>query len=199
MVSKHFYVISCTVYFASFLYNMWLFDHSDHSLHRTPNWRKAKAKPKGKAEWFWSTTTNTSSTTAVLYLKFQAVIQSLSFIQSYYSLFWLDNKSLWCLVSVIENQQICATVIWPSIARGYLAATMYSEWASFQYEIQTNSSNISVLHSYPDSVGKDVACSVVKAMAQSLSHSVANGEASNLSSEKQVQWTMEVCCSRWIK
>ena len=68
---------------------------------------------------------------------------------------------------------------------------MYSEWASLQYEIQSDNSNISVLHTYPESVGKDVACSVVKSVSQSLNR-LPSGESRSLDCDKQVQWTMEV-------
>ena len=69
---------------------------------------------------------------------------------------------------------------------------MYSEWASLQHEIQLDTSNTSVLHSFPDSVGREVACAVVKNLAQSLSLSANNSEPSNLTTDKQVRWTMEV-------
>ncbi|XP_064621956.1 ral GTPase-activating protein subunit beta-like isoform X2 [Lineus longissimus] len=71
---------------------------------------------------------------------------------------------------------------------------MYSEWKSLQSAIQTDDSNISVLHSFPDTVGKDVAGSVVKHLAQNLSLGVSNSEPSKLNNDKEVKWTMEVLC-----
>ena len=75
----------------------------------------------------------------------------------------------------------------PSIFR-----TMYSEWTSLQQDIQSDSSKRSVLHQFPETVGKDVAGSVVKTLAQSLSSGAANGEASTLKTDQEVKWTMEV-------
>ena len=70
---------------------------------------------------------------------------------------------------------------------------MYSEWASVQQEIQTDTANISVLHNFPDVVGKEVANSVVKNLAQNLSLSAANNEEpSHLSTPAAVKWTMQV-------
>ncbi|XP_074641925.1 ral GTPase-activating protein subunit beta-like [Tubulanus polymorphus] len=71
---------------------------------------------------------------------------------------------------------------------------MYSEWKSLQTAIQTDNSNNSVLHSFPSAVGREVACSVVKHLAQSLSLGVSSSEPSQLTSDKEVQWTMEVMC-----
>lgn len=69
---------------------------------------------------------------------------------------------------------------------------MYSEWASLQHDIQLDTSNNSVLHIFPDNVGKEVACAVVKNLSQTLSLSASSSEPSNLSTDKQVKWTMEV-------
>ena len=69
---------------------------------------------------------------------------------------------------------------------------MYSEWASLQQEIQSEAGNTSVLHKFPDIVGKDVASSVVKTLAKSLSMATTNEQPSNLHSDKDVDWTMEV-------
>ena len=69
---------------------------------------------------------------------------------------------------------------------------MYSEWSSLQDEIQSDGGNVSVLHKFPDVVGKDVAALVVRSLAQTLSVSVNNGEPSNLTGEREVKWTMEV-------
>ena len=80
---------------------------------------------------------------------------------------------------------------------------MYSGWASLQEAIETDQSNHSVLHTFPEAVGKDVAVSVVKQLAASMASLTAQqqqqhqrGDASVtcslLESEKQVEWTMEV-------
>ena len=69
---------------------------------------------------------------------------------------------------------------------------MYSEWASVEGDIQTEISNSSVLHKFPDTVGKDVASVIVKSMAQNLSVGISNSEPSHLKTEKEVKWTMEV-------
>ena len=69
---------------------------------------------------------------------------------------------------------------------------MYSEWASLHSEIHSDSGKSSVLDKFPDSVGKDVAITVVKSLAQTLSVSASNGESSKLTSHKDVTWTMEV-------
>ncbi|XP_053405362.1 ral GTPase-activating protein subunit beta-like isoform X3 [Mercenaria mercenaria] len=72
--------------------------------------------------------------------------------------------------------------------------TMYADWASLQDEIQFDKANRSVLHKFPNTVGKDVACSVVKHIAQNLSITVNTCDPSNLESHSEVKWTMEVLC-----
>ena len=69
---------------------------------------------------------------------------------------------------------------------------MYAQWASLQDEIQFDKANKSVLHKFPNQVGRDVACSVVKHIAQNLSINVSNCDPSNLESDMEVKWTMEV-------
>lgn len=69
---------------------------------------------------------------------------------------------------------------------------MYCEWASLQGEIQCDKANQSVLHKFPETVGKDVAFTVVKSIAQNLSVVSNSCEPSNLASDKEVKWTMEV-------
>ena len=75
---------------------------------------------------------------------------------------------------------------------------MYSEWASLQGEIVSDDGTASVLHKFPDVVGKDVAALVVRSLAQTLSLSVTNGEPSNLTGEREVTWTMEVCVTKCL-
>lgn len=69
---------------------------------------------------------------------------------------------------------------------------MYAEWASLQNEIQCDTANQSVLHKFPATVGCGVACSVVKQIAQNLSFSASKCEKSNLESDIDVKWVMEV-------
>ncbi|XP_052272276.1 ral GTPase-activating protein subunit beta-like isoform X2 [Dreissena polymorpha] len=70
---------------------------------------------------------------------------------------------------------------------------MYSDWTSLRDEIQFNKANLSVLNKFPEAVGKDVACSVVKHIATNLS--ISNScEPSNLVTDAEVKWTMEVLC-----
>ncbi|BFZ12491.1 hypothetical protein BsWGS_15530 [Bradybaena similaris] len=71
---------------------------------------------------------------------------------------------------------------------------MYCDWASLQEEIQCDRGHQSVLHKFPTSVGREVACHVVKHIAQNLSISTAADEPSSLQDEKDVKWTMEVLC-----
>ncbi|XP_072031958.1 ral GTPase-activating protein subunit beta-like isoform X2 [Amphiura filiformis] len=74
---------------------------------------------------------------------------------------------------------------------------MYSEWASLQLSIENDTSNRSVLHSYSEVVGKEVAVSVVRQLSGHLSLTATKGDnlpPSPLDSEKQVLWTMEVIC-----
>ncbi|XP_076100413.1 ral GTPase-activating protein subunit beta-like isoform X2 [Mytilus galloprovincialis] len=71
---------------------------------------------------------------------------------------------------------------------------MYCEWASLQGEIQCDKANQSVLHKFPATVGRDVAYTVVKSIAQNLSLAGSNSEPSHLVSDKEVKWTMEVLC-----
>ncbi|KAJ8034283.1 Ral GTPase-activating protein subunit beta [Holothuria leucospilota] len=77
---------------------------------------------------------------------------------------------------------------------------MYSEWASLQQQIEDGVENKSVLHSYPDSVGRDVAVSVVRELAAALSPASISSHESNqkitgLESEKEILWTMEASIS----
>jgi len=69
---------------------------------------------------------------------------------------------------------------------------MYAEWASLQNEIQCDKANQSVLHKFPAVVGREVACSVVRHITQNLSIAASNSEPSNLNTDKEVKWTMEV-------
>ncbi|KAL3873490.1 hypothetical protein ACJMK2_036600, partial [Sinanodonta woodiana] len=70
---------------------------------------------------------------------------------------------------------------------------MYADWSSLQDEIQFSETHKSVLHKFPSAVGRDVACSVVKHIALSLSISTADSPSS-LENDREVKWTMEVLC-----
>jgi len=69
---------------------------------------------------------------------------------------------------------------------------MYADWASLQDEIQFDQANKSVLHKFPSIVGREVACTVVKHIAQNLSISVSLCDPSDLDTDADVKWTMEV-------
>ncbi|XP_060069949.1 ral GTPase-activating protein subunit beta-like isoform X1 [Ylistrum balloti] len=71
---------------------------------------------------------------------------------------------------------------------------MYAEWASLQDDIQCDKANQSVLHKFPPLVGRDVAFTVVKHIASSINLAANNSEPSNLNTDKDVKWAMEVLC-----
>ncbi|XP_072853155.2 ral GTPase-activating protein subunit beta isoform X4 [Pogona vitticeps] len=71
---------------------------------------------------------------------------------------------------------------------------MYSEWRSLHLVIQNDKGHTSVLHSYPDSVGREVANAVVRPLGQILNAPVAVGSENLLKTDKEVKWTMEVVC-----
>ncbi|XP_072571548.1 ral GTPase-activating protein subunit beta isoform X4 [Paramormyrops kingsleyae] len=66
---------------------------------------------------------------------------------------------------------------------------MYSEWRSLHLVVQSDQGHLSVLHTYPAAVGRDVANAVVRPLA--LSSPVTE---SLLKTDKEVKWTMEVLC-----
>uniref|UniRef100_A0A8C5TZB7 Ral GTPase-activating protein subunit beta n=1 Tax=Malurus cyaneus samueli TaxID=2593467 RepID=A0A8C5TZB7_9PASS len=70
---------------------------------------------------------------------------------------------------------------------------MYSEWRSLHLVIQNDQGNTSVLHSYPENVGREVANAVVRPLGQALITSSVGSE-SLLKTDKEVKWTMEVVC-----
>eukprot|EP00058_Branchiostoma_floridae_P005409 XP_002590897.1 hypothetical protein BRAFLDRAFT_116449 [Branchiostoma floridae] len=70
---------------------------------------------------------------------------------------------------------------------------MYSEWASLQSSVLSDAGSASVLHTFPEGVGRDVACSVVRHLSHGLSHG-GGEDGQKLDSEQQVNWTMEVLC-----
>ncbi|KAL2103252.1 hypothetical protein ACEWY4_000120 [Coilia grayii] len=67
---------------------------------------------------------------------------------------------------------------------------MYSEWRSLQLELQGGGPELSVLHSYPPSVGQDVAAVLLKPLGSTLKAPAT----STLKTDKEVKWTMEVLC-----
>jgi hypothetical protein len=69
---------------------------------------------------------------------------------------------------------------------------MYADWSSVQNEIQTETSHKSVLAQFPSSVGRDVANAIVHSLASSLARSNDSGEPSALTTDTEVQWTMQV-------
>ncbi|XP_028854033.1 ral GTPase-activating protein subunit beta isoform X2 [Denticeps clupeoides] len=68
---------------------------------------------------------------------------------------------------------------------------MYSEWRSLHLLVQSDQGHLSVLHSYPPAVGRDVANAVVRPLGINLG---AAGSESFLKTDKEVKWTMEVLC-----
>ncbi|KAI1890432.1 hypothetical protein AGOR_G00153650 [Albula goreensis] len=68
---------------------------------------------------------------------------------------------------------------------------MYSEWRSLHLVVQSDQGHVSVLHTYPTSVGRDVANAVVRPLGTALGSPVAE---SLLKTDKEVKWTMEVLC-----
>lgn len=61
---------------------------------------------------------------------------------------------------------------------------MYSEWRSLHLVIQNDKGHTSVLHSYPDNVGREVANAVVRPLGQALNAVTAVG--SLLKTDKEV-------------
>uniref|UniRef100_A0A8C7Q7S4 Ral GTPase-activating protein subunit beta n=1 Tax=Oncorhynchus mykiss TaxID=8022 RepID=A0A8C7Q7S4_ONCMY len=68
---------------------------------------------------------------------------------------------------------------------------MYSEWRSLHLVVQSDQGHLSVLHSYPPAVGRDVANAVVKPLGVTLGTPSTD---SLLKTDKEVKWTMEVLC-----
>ncbi|KAG7478385.1 hypothetical protein MATL_G00079760 [Megalops atlanticus] len=68
---------------------------------------------------------------------------------------------------------------------------MYSEWRSLHLVVQSDQGHVSVLHTYPTSVGRDVANAVVRPLGAALGSPVTE---SLLKTDKEVKWTMEVLC-----
>nr|XP_055068873.1 ral GTPase-activating protein subunit beta isoform X1 [Misgurnus anguillicaudatus]XP_055068874.1 ral GTPase-activating protein subunit beta isoform X1 [Misgurnus anguillicaudatus] len=68
---------------------------------------------------------------------------------------------------------------------------MYSEWRSLHLVVQSDQGHLSVLHTYPTGVGREVANAVVRPLGNSL-----GGAPSEclLKTDKEVKWTMEVLC-----
>ncbi|XP_075428041.1 ral GTPase-activating protein subunit beta isoform X4 [Ascaphus truei] len=71
---------------------------------------------------------------------------------------------------------------------------MYSEWRTLHLVIKNDQGHTSVLHSYPESVGRDVANAVVRPLGQALNAPSTAGSESILKTDKEVKWTMEVIC-----
>ncbi|XP_069035767.1 ral GTPase-activating protein subunit beta isoform X6 [Lepisosteus oculatus] len=71
---------------------------------------------------------------------------------------------------------------------------MYSEWRSLHLVVQSDQGHLSVLHSYPNAVGRDVANAVVRPLGLVLNTPSSAGAESVLKTDKEVKWTMEVLC-----
>ena len=75
---------------------------------------------------------------------------------------------------------------------------MYSEWASLSSLIQNgNEDSQSVLGKFSTTAGKEVAVAVVRQLATNLGFAQA-AEPSPLTTDREVQWCMEVCCILFI-
>ncbi|XP_069508226.1 ral GTPase-activating protein subunit beta isoform X1 [Ambystoma mexicanum] len=70
---------------------------------------------------------------------------------------------------------------------------MYSEWRSLHLVIQNDQGHLSVLHSFPESVGREVANSVLRPLGQAL-NTPSIGNETILKTDKEVKWTMEAVC-----
>ncbi|XP_072540881.1 ral GTPase-activating protein subunit beta isoform X2 [Salminus brasiliensis] len=68
---------------------------------------------------------------------------------------------------------------------------MYSEWRSLHLVVQSDQGHLSVLHSYPTTVGRDVANAVVRPLGATLG---TPAPECLLKTDKEVKWTMEVLC-----
>uniref|UniRef100_A0A3P8YCL0 Ral GTPase-activating protein subunit beta n=1 Tax=Esox lucius TaxID=8010 RepID=A0A3P8YCL0_ESOLU len=68
---------------------------------------------------------------------------------------------------------------------------MYSDWRSLHLVVQSDKGHLSVLHSYPPAVGRDVANAVVRPLGVALASPFTD---SVLKTDKEVKWTMEVLC-----
>ncbi|KAM8946350.1 ral GTPase-activating protein subunit beta isoform 2-T2 [Pelodytes ibericus] len=71
---------------------------------------------------------------------------------------------------------------------------MYSEWRTLHLVIKNDQGHTSVLHSYPENVGRDVANAVVRPLGQALNSTSTIGHETVLKTDKEVKWTMEVIC-----
>lgn len=70
---------------------------------------------------------------------------------------------------------------------------MYADWASVREEIQRSTDHESVLTlSFPTSVGKEVAGSVVHYLAFMVGKNNDDNEPSSLTTDTAVKWTMQV-------
>ena len=69
---------------------------------------------------------------------------------------------------------------------------MYSEWASLHYEIQASAGNQSVLKNFSNVISKDIASNVIQSLTKTLGQGVVSGDASQLKTTNDVNWTMEV-------
>lgn len=70
---------------------------------------------------------------------------------------------------------------------------MYADWASVREEIQRSTDHESVLTlSFPTSVGKEVAGSVVHYLAFMVGKNNDENEPSSLTTDTAVKWTMQV-------
>jgi len=72
-----------------------------------------------------------------------------------------------------------------------VVAMMYADWASVKDDIQASCGHQSVLCSYPDTVGREVASQIVHTLAPVVSKSNEEDEPSKLTTDAAVKWTMQ--------
>ncbi|XP_054710281.1 ral GTPase-activating protein subunit beta-like isoform X3 [Uloborus diversus] len=71
---------------------------------------------------------------------------------------------------------------------------MYSEWISVPATRNAEEKRWSVLHTFPSNSGRDVVIAVIKPLASNLGISTPSCDPSILTSDREVQWCMEVIC-----
>lgn len=70
-------------------------------------------------------------------------------------------------------------------------SAMYSEWRSLHLVVQSDQGHVSVLHSYPATVGRDVANAVVRPLGATLG---APASECLLKTDKEVCWDCVWVC-----
>lgn len=90
-----------------------------------------------------------------------------------------------CIIKVILTFVVLSRSLFQVLSTLNYRGTMYSEWRSLHLVIQNDKGHTSVLHSYPDNVGREVANAVVRPLGLALSSSTTGSE-SQLKTDKEV-------------